>query len=119
MTSETNWPLVAVNDHGIRPAGLPDQCFYCHQKVGSPHARDCVVVWKLARLEVELTCDVEIPHCQPLEEIRRGFFEDLKDLLDDFMVWQEGRSRLRELNLKSVRVIDKTPTRTLKHDAET
>jgi hypothetical protein len=37
-----NWPLVAPNDDGIRPAGPRDACFYCRQKVGQPHKPDCV-----------------------------------------------------------------------------
>lgn len=39
-----SWPVVLVNDDGIRPAGLPDECFYCHQKVGQPHTFECVTV---------------------------------------------------------------------------
>ena len=26
-----NWPTVHEKDDGIRPAGRPDQCFYCKQ----------------------------------------------------------------------------------------
>ncbi len=37
----TNW-TVLENDHGIRPAGKDDECFYCHQKVGQEHKPDCV-----------------------------------------------------------------------------
>ncbi len=37
----TKFPLVDKNDDGIRPAGKPDQCFYCQQKVGSEHKKDC------------------------------------------------------------------------------
>ena len=36
-------PPVAPTDDGIRPAG-PDECFYCRQKVGSPHLFACVTV---------------------------------------------------------------------------
>ena len=47
-----DWPVVAENDDGIRPAGLPDHCFYCHQRVGSPHAPDCVTVYKVVLYDV-------------------------------------------------------------------
>ncbi len=51
------WPLVDVYDDGIRPAGKPTACFYCHKGVGYPHARDCVVVTK----RVELRVHAELP----------------------------------------------------------
>jgi len=35
---------VAPDDDGIRPAGPPDACFYCQQKVGQNHKPDCVTV---------------------------------------------------------------------------
>ena len=34
-------PLVLKDDDGIRPAGRPNQCFYCNQQVGKPHKQDC------------------------------------------------------------------------------
>lgn len=47
-----DWPLVLDDDDGIRPAGPPDECFYCRAKVGFPHGRECVVVTKLVRYDV-------------------------------------------------------------------
>jgi hypothetical protein len=46
------WPLVADKDDGIRPAGRPDECFYCKSRVGHPHARACVVVKKRIAMRV-------------------------------------------------------------------
>ena len=46
------WPLVADDDDGIRPAGAPDECFYCKNKVGQPHSLDCVVVTKRIEMRV-------------------------------------------------------------------
>lgn len=46
------WPQVIENDDGLRPAGPPDECFYCQQKIGQPHGRECVVVLKDIELEV-------------------------------------------------------------------
>lgn len=34
---------VLTDDDGIRPAGEPDRCFYCRQKVGGKHATGCVM----------------------------------------------------------------------------
>ena len=35
---------VLPNDDGIRPAGPPDECFYCQQKVGQIHGAECAVM---------------------------------------------------------------------------
>lgn len=56
MTTNNAWPLVDPLDDGIRPAGSPDECFYCRQRVGSPHASDCVIVTK--RIEMRATAKV-------------------------------------------------------------
>lgn len=42
-------------DHGPRPAGKPDECFYCHEKVGGDHKDDCVLFQKLVVVEVKFT----------------------------------------------------------------
>ena len=65
MNNSNNWPLVDPFDDGIRPAGAPDACFYCKQKVGQPHKRDCVMVKKLVRFRCSDGTDVDIddvPH---------------------------------------------------------
>lgn len=46
------WPKVLPNDDGIRPAGKPDECFYCHRKVGQEHGSECVTVCKLVAYKV-------------------------------------------------------------------
>ena len=32
-----------VGDHGVRPNGPPDECFYCQAKVGTEHVTGCVI----------------------------------------------------------------------------
>lgn len=56
------FPIVTKDDHGIRPAGKPDECFYCHSKVGEPHGRDCVTITKRVRLKATIEFEVEVPH---------------------------------------------------------
>ena len=56
------WPTVLPNDDGIRPAGKPDECFYCHRKVGQLHKEDCVTITKLVRLRYIIEVDIEMPH---------------------------------------------------------
>lgn len=48
------------NDDGIRPAGPPDVCFYCNQKVGFPHIQTCVAVKKTVRLRFLVEVDAEM-----------------------------------------------------------
>lgn len=37
---------VLPNDNGIRPAGKPDECFYCRAKIGDLHWSECVMMVK-------------------------------------------------------------------------
>jgi hypothetical protein len=67
------WPTVLPNDSGIRPAGPPDECFYCRGKVGEPHGTECVCVSKRVRYEVYL------------DETPAGFFEH-----DDPYFWTDA-----------------------------
>lgn len=51
---------VLQDDDGIRPAGAPDECCYCGQKVGQTHKDDCVMIktkWK-----VRLCYEIEIEY---------------------------------------------------------
>jgi len=43
---------VLVDDDGIRPAGKPDECFYCQRKVGDTHKEDCVTVVQIVKYAV-------------------------------------------------------------------
>lgn len=49
-----DWPLVDPKDDGIRPAGKPDSCFYCKQRVGTIHGDDCVIVQKLVEHRITI-----------------------------------------------------------------
>lgn len=63
------WPLVDAKDDGIRPAGRPDACFYCHQQVGQEHKRDCVIVTKLVRINYTYAVDTRVPHAWTQHDI--------------------------------------------------
>lgn len=45
-----------VGPEGIRPAGKPDTCFYCRQKLGTPHTLECAVRTRtvIVKLEIEM-----------------------------------------------------------------
>jgi hypothetical protein len=52
---------LTVNDNGVRPAGKPDECFYCHEKVGN-HKNDCVCVEKAIIIELKVKLIVTVPN---------------------------------------------------------
>lgn len=56
------WPIVLENDFGIRPAGEPDTCFYCNQKVGQEHLRDCVTIKKKIKVRYCFEIEIDVPH---------------------------------------------------------
>lgn len=56
-----NPPIVKRNDTGIRPAGKPDECFYCHSKVGEPHKFDCVTVVKRVKMRATIEYETNVP----------------------------------------------------------
>ncbi|HYE20102.1 MAG TPA: hypothetical protein VEA69_16760 [Tepidisphaeraceae bacterium] len=57
-----SWPLVLPNDDGIRPAGPPDECFYCRQKVGTPHGPTCVCVTRRVKVRYTFEIEIDVPH---------------------------------------------------------
>ena len=69
-------PLVHPQDDGIRPAGLPDECFYCKQKIGNPHLEDCVAVTKKVRLRFSVEGEVDLPYGWSEEEITNYYASD-------------------------------------------
>ena len=62
-------PVVDKNDNGIRPAGKPNECFYCNQKVGTPHKEDCVVVYKKVKVKYSYEIEIEVPYGWDKEQI--------------------------------------------------
>ena len=50
-----------TTDNGPRPAGKPDQCFYCGQPLGADHATDCVCRQKIVMIKVEMTIPFLVP----------------------------------------------------------
>ena len=47
--------------NGPRPAGKPDECFYCHQKIGDEHKEDCVCFQRIVMIEARITMPRVIP----------------------------------------------------------
>lgn len=126
--SAKSWPLVDPWDDGIRPAGLPDHCFYCGQRVGKPHGPHCVIVTKVVELRVRVG-DVEgpwittVPHAWDEEDIRYRyndstwcagnlFDEDLAEPLASHLAAMDPDGCICDMTTVSLaRVVDDTPTR--------
>lgn len=80
-----NWPLVDPKDDGIRPAGRPDECFYCRQRVGKSHGSECVMVTKVIELAVRAELNdgkvvtgvwrLNEPHCETPKSIEFRYNE--------------------------------------------
>lgn len=43
---------ITEKDNGIRPAGKPDECFYCNTKVGGVHGSECVMIVCMVEYDV-------------------------------------------------------------------
>ncbi len=52
---------VLPDDYGIRPAGKPDHCFYCNQKVGLDHLPNCVILHQTVRIRFIVELEVDEP----------------------------------------------------------
>lgn len=53
-----NW---IVHEGDARPAGKPDECFYCHQPIGMEHKTGCVIRSRTVVMEVTITLVREVP----------------------------------------------------------
>src|SRR5262245_41416287 len=103
----TDWRLVDPFDDGIRPAGPKDTCFYCWQKVGEPHRRDCIVVTKVVRFRVSAEVDITVPHSWTEEQIRSfNCYEEVMGTLRESECRLDGPD---PYSLEYVGVIDQTP----------
>jgi hypothetical protein len=117
------WPLVAENDDGIRPAGPQDECFYCHQKIGKPHGKDCVIVEKVIKVRYTFEIEIKVPHHWGKKEFefhRNESSSCFNNVLGELEAY--GDSKHGCLcgigHAKYLGVVDATPTRELREPDE-
>lgn len=67
--TKDNLPLVTQDDDGIRPAGKPDECFYCHQKIGQPHKWECVTITRSVEIDITFRLPFDVPVSWGKEQI--------------------------------------------------
>lgn len=116
------WPVVLPNDDGIRPAGEPNECFYCRQHVGEPHTRDCVTIHKRVRLRYVFEVDVEVPHKWDKDTIElhrngsigRWCADNAIDDLDHETARGDASCWCSRFRAEFVEVLDDTPTQRVK-----
>jgi hypothetical protein len=53
--------LLPITDGGVRPAGSPNKCFYCHEPKGAPHKKGCVIPKRTVVLEMKIQYVVSVP----------------------------------------------------------
>ena len=111
-----DWPVVLENDDGIRPAGPPDECFYCHQHVGQPHTKDCVCVTKLVKIRYTFEVEVRVPHCWDAHDInfhRNKSSWCSSNALDDIQAYALDCA-CGCCTARFLEVVEDTPTRSVK-----
>jgi hypothetical protein len=67
-----DWP---VKNHGIRPAGEPDECFYCGEKLGNEHKKDCVIRQRTIVLKLEMEIVIDVPEFWDRETVEFHYNE--------------------------------------------
>lgn len=50
-----------VTKQDARPAGRPDECFYCKSPIGAEHGTDCVVRTRTVVVRVTFDYTIEVP----------------------------------------------------------
>lgn len=120
LTAE-GWPIVALNDDGIRPAGRQDECFYCRQKVGHPHSQTCVIVQKRVRVRYTFEVDINVPYAWGKEQIefhRNDSSWCADNAIQELENQAEQGCLCPRFSAEFVRVLDATPTRHLRSGDE-
>jgi hypothetical protein len=60
--------ILPVEDDGVRPAGAPDQCFYCHSPKGQ-HKPDCVCLERTVIVEMSISYVRAVPKSWTVSDI--------------------------------------------------
>lgn len=115
------FPLVDKNDDGIRPAGAPDECFYCKQKVGQTHKADCVIVTKKVKVRYSFEIEIDIPHHWTEEVFLSHRMESswcadnaLTDLME--IADREDDCLCSRFDVALIGTVDETPKRELREE---
>lgn len=67
MKLPMTWTVTKEN--GPRPAGHPDECFYCQQPIGSQHKPDCVLRERTVVVRLTVEYPIRIPEFWTTEDL--------------------------------------------------
>jgi hypothetical protein len=83
---------IVTQENGPCPAGKPDECFYCRQKIGAPHKFECVIPQRYVVVRETIERVVAVPKSWNVGEIHFKYNEgswcadnivrDLQKLID-------------------------------------
>jgi hypothetical protein len=118
---DEKWPIVLKNDEGIRPAGNPDECFYCKSKVGELHKKDCVIVTKIVKVKYTFEIEICVPHSWDQDQINFHRNESswcASNAIDDLVEFDNKVGCLCPyFEAEYIEVVDNTPVRLTKEEA--
>jgi hypothetical protein len=96
------WPEVLTDDYGIRPAGAPDECFYCRSKVGELHSPECtVIVKKIEMLVLATLPDKTVHYGRWARDVPHHWNQDMCEFSVNQGTWCAD-NLLREHNRRNV-----------------
>ena len=61
--------LKLVKKEDTRPAGKPDECFYCHKPIGAEHSLECVIRTRKVKIRLSTEMVLEVPESWEEENI--------------------------------------------------
>lgn len=85
----TNW---TVGEYGVRPAGKPNECFYCHAKVGEQHKEDCNIRCRTVNVDFTIHTVMRVPESWSEDDINFKFNESswcVSNFIDDIVEREE------------------------------
>jgi len=73
MATKDDW--LVMKSSGPRPAGRPDECFYCQAKLGDQHVTDCVLRKRSVRVRFSFDLVVSVPELWTSDQIEFRYNE--------------------------------------------
>lgn len=89
----TDW---TVGEYSVRPAGKPDECFYCHAKVGEQHKEDCIIRCRTVNVDFTIHTVMCVPEHWGEDDINFKFNESswcTSNFIDDIVRREEELGR--------------------------
>jgi len=96
---------IVTASNGPRPGGNANECFYCHESVGSQHKHDCVLFTKTVVITVQIELVKSVPASWTDEQVLFFCNESSScsdNLIDDIASMQE---RLNKNGFCSCRLV--------------